>query len=61
MTKFLRNELTNDNAGSTGEDQQDNIGKICKILGDLFVITFVDCSLVYNIYRYKQRRSIELS
>lgn len=27
MTKFLRNELTNDNAGGTSEDQQDNIGK----------------------------------
>lgn len=28
MTKFLKNELTNDNAGSMDEDQQDNIGKI---------------------------------
>ncbi|XP_029676857.1 arginyl-tRNA--protein transferase 1 isoform X3 [Formica exsecta] len=25
MTKFLRNELTNDNVGATSEDQQDNI------------------------------------
>jgi len=30
MTKFLRNELTNDNVGD--EDQQDNIGKIFRNL-----------------------------
>lgn len=46
MTKFLRNELTNDNAGSTEEDQQDNIGKIFRILKDLLVITFTDCALI---------------
>lgn len=38
VTKFLKNELTNDNAGSTDEDQQDNIGKIFRILKNLFVI-----------------------
>lgn len=32
MTKFLRNELTNDNVGATSEDQQDNIGNIFRIL-----------------------------
>ena len=32
MTKFLKNELTNDSSGGTNEDQQDNIGKIFRIL-----------------------------
>lgn len=44
MTKFLRNELTNDGSGGTAEDQQDNIGKIFR--GNLkFIITFVDSLL----------------
>jgi len=28
MTKFLKNELTNENAGDTSTNQHDNIGKI---------------------------------
>lgn len=32
MTKILRNELTNDNSEGMDEDQQDNIGKIFRIL-----------------------------
>jgi len=40
MTKFLKNELTSDNAGATNEDQQDNIGN--RILKNLcIIITFV--------------------
>lgn len=42
MTKFLRNELVNDNVGD--EDQQDNIGKIFRILEEIF--TFTNYSLV---------------
>lgn len=37
MTKFLKNELTNDDSGGTSEDQQDNIGKIFKILKNLYL------------------------
>jgi len=31
MTKFLKNELINENAGDTNIDQHDNIGKIFTI------------------------------
>jgi len=31
MTKFLNNELTNENTGDTSIDQHDNIGKIFTI------------------------------
>lgn len=35
MIKFLKNELTNDNVMDT--DQQDNIGKMYKVLKDLSI------------------------
>jgi len=41
MTKFLKNELTNENTGDTNIDQHDNIGKIFTIF-NLFIIIFVD-------------------
>lgn len=44
MIKFLRNELTNDNVGDIDEDQQDNIGKLFRILRKF--VTFTDYSLV---------------